>query len=394
MISVEEAKELVVRNSFSLPPVERAITSALFHVLAKDVVSPVNYPPFSQSAMDGYAIKFSDYAAGKKIKVIGEAPAGKPFRKKIISGQAVRIFTGSEIPDGADTVVMQENVSVHQQILSIVGFDLHTGLNIRRKASQVKKGQIILKKGTLLNAGAIGFLAGLGIMRVKVFPKPKVSVIVTGNELQKPGAKLRAGKIYESNSFTLNAALASLHFRSAESVMVGDNKKNISRKIKNAITRSDIVLISGGVSVGDYDYVNGCLRNLGVRTIFHKVSQKPGKPILFGKIKKCLVFGLPGNPAAALTCFYEYVLPAINKMQGNPEIFLKKEIMPVLSSVKKKKGISFFLKGKVDNGKVEVLHGQDSGNIGAFALADCLVYIPQEKGDVKAGEMVEIHPIK
>ncbi|HEY4798939.1 MAG TPA: molybdopterin molybdenumtransferase MoeA, partial [Bacteroidia bacterium] len=121
MISVEEAKELVVRNSFSLPPVERAITSALFHVLAKDVVSPVNYPPFSQSAMDGYAIKFSDYAAGKKIKVIGEAPAGKPFRKKIISGQAVRIFTGSEIPDGADTVVMQENVSVHQQILSIVG---------------------------------------------------------------------------------------------------------------------------------------------------------------------------------------------------------------------------------------------------------------------------------
>ncbi|HEY4800981.1 MAG TPA: molybdopterin molybdotransferase MoeA, partial [Bacteroidia bacterium] len=276
----------------------------------------------------------------------------------------------------------------------IVGFDLHTGLNIRRKASQVKKGQIILKKGTLLNAGAIGFLAGLGIMRVKVFPKPKVSVIVTGNELQKPGAKLRAGKIYESNSFILNAALASLHFRSAESVMVGDNKKNISRKIKNAITRSDIVLISGGVSVGDYDYVNGCLRNLGVRTIFHKVSQKPGKPILFGKIKKCLVFGLPGNPAAALTCFYEYVLPAINKMQGNPEIFLKKEIMPVLSSVKKKKGISFFLKGKVDNGKVEVLHGQDSGNIGAFALADCLVYIPQEKGDVKAGEMVEIHPIK
>jgi molybdopterin molybdotransferase len=182
-----------------------------------------------------------------------------------------------------------------------------------------------------------------------------------------------------------------MHVRSAEILSVDDDEKETIEKLKIVIGKSDIVLTTGGISVGKYDFVGKVLQQLGVQNIFYKVSHKPGKPLFFGKLNSCLVFGLPGNPAAALSCFYEYVYPAIRIMQGHENIFLKKQIIQVEDNISKKEGLALFLKGQLSNGKVNVLHGQESNNISSFAAADCLIYLPAQKGNISAGELVEIH---
>ncbi len=391
MISVEEAKELIVKSTGPIAPVEQAISKSLFHVLAEDVVSPTHYPPFNQSAMDGFAIIHSDYLDQKEIELTGEAPAGKPFIGNISSAQAVRVFTGAQIPEGADTVVMQEKVSVENSKLIISDTSLTYEANVRKKGSVIKKGDVALKSGTMLTPAAIGFLTTLGITQINIFPKPKVTVIITGNELQTTDNPLADGQVYESNSAMLQSAFQSINIHSASVLTIGDDEKLTTDTIRQAIAISDLVLISGGISVGKYDFVNTAMLQLGVQNIFYKILQKPGKPLFFGKHHNCLLFGLPGNPAAALTCFYEYAYPALRIMQGFSDIFLKQIHLPVSSTFPKKSGLSFFLKGKITNGKVEILDGQESNNIGSFAIADCLIYVPSKKTDITIGEMVEVH---
>ena len=391
MISVEEAKELIVKSTARLKPIQQEISKSLNQILSDDVISPINYPPFDQSAMDGFAIFHSDILEKKEIEIIGEAPAGSPYNEKITSGKSVRIFTGGKIPEGTDTVIVQERVSIANGKIIAEDTGILKGANIREKGSQIKKGEVVLRKGTALNAGAIGLLASLGITSVTIFPKPKVSIIVTGNELQKPGLPLVNGQVYESNSFALKSVLESIHISTVNIFSIGDDEKITKDTLASAIHDSDVVLVSGGISVGKYDFVGKCLQELQVENIFYKISQKPGKPMFFGKKNNCLIFGLPGNPASALSCFYEYVFPTLKSMQGFKEIFLKKLNLPVSSDYKKKEGLSLFLKGRIAESKVEVLAGQESNNIGAFAFADCLIYLPSEKGNIKSGEMVEAH---
>lgn len=392
MISVEEAKKLIVVTAKSLPPVQLEISKALNQVLAEVVFSPIDYPPFDQSAMDGFAVFHSDIIEQKTIDIIGEAPAGNPFKGKISEGQSVQIFTGAKIPEGADTVIIQERVSIEKGKIISDGSSLMKGANIREKGSQIKKGDIALHNRTVLNPGAIGYLAGLGIASISVFPKPKVSIIVTGNELQKPGTQLEDGHIYESNSFALKAALESIGIVTAQVSNIGDEEGATKESLAFAIANSDVVLVSGGISVGKYDFVGKSLQELKVENIFYKIAQKPGKPLFFGKKNDCLVFGLPGNPASALSCFYEYVCPALRILQGFTEVSPKK-YLPILSDYEKREGLSLFLKGKTSEGKVKVLDGQESNNIGSFTLADCLIYLPADKGKVEKGEMVEVHLI-
>lgn len=391
MISVADAKNLIRQSVKSLFPVQLPVAKTLHYVLAEDVFSPTSYPPFSQSAMDGFAIIYSDYIAHKAIEIIGEAPAGNPFTKKIISGTAVRVFTGSKIPEGADTVVIQEKVTIENKQLIIEDAALLHHANVRDEGFHVKIGEQVLSKGTVLKAGAIGYLIGLGVEYVSVYPKPKVSIIVTGNELQKPGVPLKDGQVYESNSYALIAALESVHISPVEVQAIGDDEKQTSDTLRTAIENSDIVLVSGGISVGKYDYVGKCLADLNVENIFYKVYQKPGKPLFFGKLNQCIVFALPGNPAAVLTCFYEYVLSSIKIMQGFNEIFLKKIQLPIAADFNKKDGLAFFLKAKIVAGKAEVLSGQESNNLGTFAFADSIIYLPATQGNVKADELVEVH---
>lgn len=392
MISVEAAKKLIVVTAKSLPPVQLEISMALNQVLAEAVFSPIDYPPFHQSAMDGFAVFHSDILEQKAIDIIGEAPAGNPFKGKISNGQSVQIFTGAKIPEGADTVIIQERVSIEKGKIVSDGSPLAKGANIREKGFQIKKGDVALHNGTVLNPGAIGFLAGLGIASVSVFPKPKVSIIVTGNELRKPGTQLKDGQIYESNSFALKTALESIGIVMYQVSNIGDDEGATKESLAFAITNSDVVLVSGGISVGKYDFVGKSLQELQVENIFYKIAQKPGKPLFFGKKNDCLVFGLPGNPASALSCFYEYVCPALRIMQGFTEVFPKK-YLPISTDYEKREGLSLFLKGKTSEGKVKVLDGQESNNIGSFALADCLIYLPADIEKVENGEMVEVHLI-
>ncbi len=391
MTSVEDAKKLIVKTAIRLNPVQLEITKSLNYVLAEDINSPIHYPPFDQSAMDGFAILHSDILEQKEIEIIGEAPAGNPFKAQINSGQTVRIFTGGEIPDGTDAVIIQERVSIKNNTIISDGAPLAEGANIRRKGSLIKKGDVALMKGMVINPGAIGFLSSLGIEVIPVYPKPKVSIIITGNELQKPGTALINGQIYESNSFALIAALESIHISVHEVVTIADDEKQTTAALQQAMSNSDIVLVSGGISVGKYDYVGNCLQELNVETVFYKIYQKPGKPLFFGKQKECLIFGLPGNPASVLNCFYEYVFPAVKIMQGYKEFFLKKLNLPFSADYNKKEGLSLFLKAKIIDGQAEVLTGQESNNIGAFAFADCIIYLPAAKGNVKAKELVEVH---
>lgn len=393
MISVEEAKKLILDTATPLLPVQLEISEALNQVLAETVFSPIDYPPFDQSAMDGFAVLYSDILGQKAIDIIGEAPAGNPFDGKVSRGQCLQIFTGAKIPEGADTVIIQERVSIEKGKIVPDGSPLTRGANIRGKGSQIKIDDIALHKGAVLNPGAIGFLAGLGIPSVSVFPKPKVSIIVTGSELQKPGTKLENGQIYESNSFALKAALESIGIVATRVSNIGDDEAVTKNSLAFAIENSDVVLVSGGISVGKYDFVGKSLQELEVENVFYKIAQKPGKPIFFGKKRECLVFALPGNPASALSCFYEYVVPALKIMQGYSDIFPKTKTLPITSAYEKKTGLSLFLKGKISEEKVQILEGQESSNIGSFALADCLIYLSADKGRVEKGEMVEVHLI-
>jgi molybdopterin molybdotransferase len=391
MISVEKAKKLILKNTQALAPSIVDVIDSLGSILSENVISPVVLPPFDQSAMDGFAIKFSDHVQNKNIKVIGEVAAGKFFSKTIASGQAVRIFTGAPVPSDTDTVIMQEKVSIKNGDLSINDPGLFRGANVRMAGSQIGKGKKALAKGTVITPGGVGYLTAMGVTSVKTISAPRITIIVTGSELKKPGEILKKGQIHESNSYTLQAALRSIHLAAQKTVWVQDHEQKVIDAIKKAISNSDMVLITGGVSVGDYDFVGSSLEKLGVENIFYKVKQKPGKPLFFGKHNKTLIFGLPGNPAAVLTCFYEYVFMAIRAMQGRKETSLKKIILPIAKDHPKKKGLAFFLKGQQSGNSVNPLDGQQSYILSSFALADSIIFLPEEAENIKKGDSVEVH---
>lgn len=390
MISVEKAKALIVKNTGVLPVSKQLVAEVQGCVLAENIKAPLHLPPFDQSAMDGYALIRSDVMNQKKIKIVGEVAAGKFFKRKIKSGEAVRIFTGAPVPAGADAVIMQEKVTFQNGYI-IAGEVPLKSENIRKAGSQIKQGKVALQKGAVLTPGSIGYLTAMGIASVNIFTRPRISVIVTGSELKKPGTKLKSGQIYESNSYALAAALKSIGIPKAKIISIPDDELKTEQALQRALTHSDMILLTGGISVGDYDFVGKALQKLRVKNIFYKIKQKPGKPLFFGKYNKTLIFGLPGNPAAVLSCFYEYVYPAIRLMQGHKQPFLRSVFLPLLTSYTKKTGLSFFLKGKISEQGVTPLHGQESYIVSSFSQADSLIYLTEQTGYIKKGTTVEVH---
>ena len=300
MIQVEEALSIIAAQSCQMPIRKIKLGKSIHYILAESIYSPIDMPPFRQSAMDGYAFKHSEL---QQFQVVSTAQAGGFLNKKINEDEAVRIFTGAFVPDDLDTVVMQEHTNRMDDSLEIVKMPLCLA-NVRAKGEQVKKDELVLEKNTLITPAAIGFLAGLGIMELLVYAKPKVAIVVTGNELVSPGKKLPKGKIYESNSIMLQSALSEMGISKIKKVRVKDNFLQTKKVLKDCLTRFDIVLVSGGISVGDYDFVKEALLQNGVQELFYKINQKPGKPLFFGKINQTIVFALPGNPASALTCIF------------------------------------------------------------------------------------------
>lgn len=388
MISPEEAKHLIRENSTQLSSRMLPLDKAAGLLLLKDIYAPISIPAFPQSGMDGYALAYN--SIGNPISIAGEQAAGITIHTLVKEGTALRIFTGAVVPRGADTVVIQEKSKVENGFLQIKDDNLKQGDNVRLPGTEIAKDALALPSGAKLTPPAIGFLAGMGIASVEVIPNPGVSIIVTGNELQDPGTVPEFGKVYESNSFALSAALKQLHITDITVYKSTDDIDSLTQKLNEALVKTDIILMTGGVSAGDYDFTVKVSENCGVQKVFHKIKQKPGKPIFFGKKENILFFGLPGNPASVLTCFYEYVIPAIEKMTAQ-KLSLEIKEVPLSASYRKPAGITHFLKGIFDGKLVTLPEGQESYKLNSFARANCLVVIPEAVTEISAGETVEIH---
>jgi molybdopterin molybdotransferase len=387
MISVEKAIQIVSNNS---NPVTKSkginLSSALGYVLFEDVVSLINMPPFRQSAMDGYALNLHN---SKTYSIIGEVKAGDNYNPTLKTGEAVRIFTGAPVPDSANAVVMQEKTSLDNDTLFIES-QVNLNDNIRPLGEQVLKGAVALKKGTKLFSAGIAYLTSLGITKVKVYKKPSIAIVVTGNELAEAGENLQYGQIYESNAIMLSIALKQLGYDKVSIHKVEDNYDSTFQLLNVVINQHDVVLVSGGISVGDYDFVGKALNELDVEELFYKVNQKPGKPLFFGKKEEKIIFALPGNPAAALSCFYMYVLLAIEKIIGNNNFSLHKTKATSTSDFIKKGERAQFLKAIYHEGVVEILEGQNSSMLHTFALANAMVYLSETATSINKEDEVEV----
>jgi len=389
MIEVKEALEIVAANSNAMPTQKIKVHKARGYVVAETIYSPISMPPFRQSAMDGYAFTHS---IRHQYDIVGISQAGDHSNIKLKQNEAIRIFTGAYVPDDADTVVMQEHVMANTDSILIAQMP-EKNTNVRPKREQIGKGDVVFEPNTLLTPAAIGFLACLGITEIEVYKKPKVGILVTGNELTEPGKKLKKGKIFESNSIMIQAALETIGIKKTKVYRVKDNLKATKNALKSILKKNDIVLISGGISVGDYDFVKEALLKNGVEELFYKINQRPGKPMFFGSKNETLVFALPGNPASSLTNFYIYVSPAVKNKMGFSEIHKPKIVRKLNSEIKNDTGKTLFLKAKYDETNVTILEGQSSAMLNSFAVANGLVIVGQDVENLKNGQLVTILPI-
>ena len=390
MISVSEAKKIIDQNVSCLQPMTLPLQESTGLILSEDVYASIDIPAFPQSSMDGYAFSFEGWKKHKKLKIAGEVAAGSNEAFTLKPTNMVRIFTGAAVPTGADTVIMQEKVQVENGELKIEDETIQQGNSVRLKGSEIKGGELALGKESILSPAAMGFLAGIGITEVKVYPNPSITIIITGNELQKPGEQLQHGQVYESNSFALEAVLQQLHINDIKILYATDNPEVVTGTLKKALEQADVVLLTGGVSVGDYDFVLQSAIECGVEKLFHKIKQRPGKPLYFGKKENKLVFGLPGNPSSVLTCFYQYVIPALEKLTKR-KIDLQSLQVPLERSFKKAAGLTHFLKGFY-NGKTAVpLDAQESFRLSSFAKANCLIQVGEDTTTLKEGELVDVY---
>lgn len=387
MISVQDAFSILKNNLPVLQEVEYSLVKARKHILAEDVFSPIQMPPFRQSAMDGYALCLFD---GLEYEIIGEIKAGDSHLVNLLPGQAIKIFTGAAVPDSAQAVIQIEKVSAKDGRL-LLQEAVKPNTNVRPVGEQIKVGELALEKGALLNAAAIGFLAGLGITSAIVYQKPRVGIVVTGNELVQPGAPLDYGKVYESNGIMLESALKETYFEKVSLYQVNDDFENTKNILRETLSENDVVLVSGGISVGDYDFVAKALKELVVETLFYKVNQKPGKPLFAGKLKDKIIFALPGNPAAALTCFYVYVLPTLKVISGEAANYNQTTAIKLAHDYSVRNTRSQFLKASIVNDEVNVLSHQASSMLNSFSVSNGLVFVPEGTYELQKGDKVEVY---
>lgn len=392
-VSFEEAQERILKEVSPLRKILTSLEDSLHTVVAEDIFAPIDLPPFTNSAMDGYAISLDGVSFPASFKVVGELRTGEGRGGRIKKGEAVKVFTGGPVPSGTDAVVEKEKVKVEGNFIWVEE-KVPKGRNLRFQGEEVKKGEKVVEAGTVITPGVGGFLRGMGIREVKVFQKPRVSILVTGSELVLPGRRLKYGKIYETNSLSLTMALSTLPLDSVDLSFSTDQLGKVRNLFKKALKTSDLVLFTGGISEGEYDVVKKVLQEERVEKIFYKVRQKPGKPIFFGRKKGKWVFALPGNPVAVLVCFYEYVLPALKKMMGYRDIFLEEREAILLDPIQKGKGRVFFFRGKREKEGVRVLPHQESHMLSSFLGSDSLIVAGEDVERIFPGEKVKIHILR
>jgi len=394
---VVKARELIAQFLTPVSAIERLnIRAALDRVLAADVVSPLDVPAHDNSAMDGYAVRCADLKTDGEValRIVGAAFAGVPFRGQVKAGECVRIMTGGVVPDGCDTIVMQEHAEAKGDTVRIGGGH-QLGQNLRRAGEDLKRGQIALKRGLLLRPAEIGLIASLGIGEVGVFRRLRVAFFSTGDELRSIGTPLGAGQIYDSNRYTIHGMLARLGCEAIDMGVVRDDPKLLEQAFTDAAAAADVVITSGGVSVGEADFVKELLERLG-EVVFWKIAMKPGRPLAYGRIANAHFFGLPGNPVSVMVTFYQFVREALLKLAGrDPVPPLPSFRLPCLSNLKKAPGRTEFQRGVLGqdatgNWSVRVTGEQGSGILSSMSEANCFIILPEAQGNVAAGTMVEV----
>ncbi|MEN9849462.1 MAG: hypothetical protein RL368_2202 [Pseudomonadota bacterium] len=394
-LSVEEASQ---RIQTLLPVITTCeylpLRDALGRVLAASIISPSNVPAHVNAAMDGYAIAAADLPTTgmQTLAVIGSAWAGKSFAGMVARGQCVRIMTGAVMPLGTDTVLMQERVEISgAQIRFMAGEK--AGQNVRQAGEDVALGQVVLEAGAYLNPAQLGVLASLGIVEVQVKRRLRVAFFSTGDELCSVGQTLGMGQIYDSNRYTLFAMLQRLGVEILDMGVVRDQRESLQQVLSSAAAQADVIISSGGVSVGDADVTKQVFSELG-QINFWKIAMKPGRPLTFGTMQGRVFFGLPGNPVAVMVTFYQFVQPALRKMQGSTSETLLFKARS-LSAFKKKPGRTEFIRAhfkKSESGEwqVQCSSEQGSGILRSMSEANCFIILPRTQGDVAQGDWVEV----
>jgi len=412
MIKVKDALRIILKSIKTLGSETVKLTDSLGRVLVQDVYSDSDIPAFDNSAMDGYAVRSEDLKGTSKdnpkvLEVVDDIKAGDIPKKILKHNQVIRIMTGAVIPKGADSVIMveytekiknfclsgrQEKSKIKEKEFVRILKETKPGENIRRRGEDIKKGECVIKKGTLLKSVHLGLLASLGKSKVKVYCRPKVAILATGNEIVDVDEKLKLGKIRSSNTYTLYAQIIKYGGVPKNLGIVKDEPAQLEEKIKEGLD-CHLLLTSGGVSVGDYDLVKDVLAKLGTNIRFWKVAMRPGKPLVFGLIRGIPVFGLPGNPVSSMVAYEVFVRPTILKMLGQKDE--QEEVEAILvEDIHKKKDFRYFLRAQTRwrDGVylTRTIGPQGSGVLKSMALANSLIILPEDKELVKKGEWVTV----
>lgn len=393
MISISEALKIIQSKVFSLESETIYLENSIGRVLAEEIRADMDLPPFDRSQMDGFAVKNKDTKdAPVKLQIVGESAAGKGFDGKISSGEAVRIMTGARVPEGADAVQKVELTIEENGCITILE-KTKSLQNINILASEIKKGTKIFSKGEVITENMIAAIASFGYAKIEVFRKPRAAIFSTGSEIVEICETPQKDQIRNSNSMMLKVFADK--FANTEILpIVKDEIQYLKSAIQNAVKNYDILIITGGVSVGDYDFTKPVLRELGAEIFFEKISLKPGKPTVFAKLNNCLIFGLPGNPVSSAVTFYLFVRTALLKMQSAKDCELKRGFAVASQKLKGAKERDSFLPALVEtdkNGKliIESLRFNGSSNFIAFSHANALVFLP-ENVICQSGDVVEI----
>jgi molybdopterin molybdotransferase len=394
-LRVDKARQAIlsclieVKNMESVP-----VREALGRVLAQEIVPTINVPGHDNTAMDGYALRFSDLASTEtRLEELGTALAGKPFEGKVGPGQCVRVMTGAVMPEGTDTVVIQEVVKASGKSI-VIPPGQKAKQNVRYAGEDLKVGVSVLHAGKLIRPAELGLIASLGIPEIKVKRKLRVAFFSTGDELASIGSTLKEGEVYDSNRYTLHGMLARLGFEINDLGVVRDDPEALKKAFTEAAANADAVITTGGVSVGEADFVKQLMAELG-EVLFWKIAMRPGRPMAFGKIGKAFLFGLPGNPVAVMVTFYQFVRDALLHLSGRTDDFAI-PLLPVISSEKIRKvpGRTEYQRGIVyrekDEWRVRVTGQQGSGVLRSMAEANCFIVLEHERGAVAAGEPVSV----
>ena len=396
MIPVADATARILADVAGTTPVETIrVARGLGRVVARDVSAPFDVPPADNSAVDGYAVRASELLPGRRarFRVVADLPAGAVYTASLEPRETLRIMTGAPIPRGADTVVPKELSEVAGDSVELEAVE--HGANVRARGEDVRTGSVVLRAGSVLRPQDLGLVASLGYAEIAVHRRPRVALLSTGDEVAEPGGPRRPGQIYDANRFSLGAMVESAGAEPVDLGIVPDLREVLREHLLQAAEGADVVLTSGGVSVGDYDLVKSVLGEIG-GIDFWQVAMQPGRPLAVGRIARAQFFGLPGNPVASLLCFHLFVRPALWKLAGRTRLEPECVTAAALEPMRKKAGRREFKRGVLrftDRGfEVSTTGPQGSGILSSMVTANCLIILEEDREDVRTGERVLVEP--